>query len=108
MIHSGLYYPPGSLKAELCVSGGRLLRSYCEERSIPVEVCGKVVVAVDGSELPRLQNLFERGVSNGVPGLRLVNGSALSKLEAARRRRASHPLSFDGRRRLRGRHPLSC
>ena len=81
VIHSGLYYPPGSLKAELCVSGGRLLRSYCEERSIPVEVCGKVVVAVDGSELPRLQNLFERGVKNGVPGLRLVDGSALSKLE---------------------------
>ncbi len=81
VIHSGLYYPPGSLKAELCVSGGRLLRSYCEERSIPVEECGKVVVAVDGSELPRLQNLFERGVANGVPGLRLVEGSALSKLE---------------------------
>jgi L-2-hydroxyglutarate oxidase LhgO len=81
VIHSGLYYPPGSLRAELCASGGRLLRSYCEERSIPVEVCGKVVVAVDGSELPRLQNLFERGVSNGVPGLRLVEGPTLSKLE---------------------------
>ena len=81
VIHSGLYYQPGSLKAELCVSGGRLLKSYCEERSIPVEECGKVVVAVDGSELPRLQKLFERGVNNGVPGLRLVDGSALSKLE---------------------------
>ena len=81
VIHSGLYYAPGSLKAELCVSGGRLLKSYCEERAIPVETCGKVVVAVDDSELPRLQKLFERGVSNGVPGLRLVEGSALSELE---------------------------
>jgi L-2-hydroxyglutarate oxidase len=81
VIHSGLYYAPGSLKAELCVSGGQLMKSYCEERSIPVDTCGKVVVAVDDSELPRLQNLFERGLSNGVPGLRLVEGSALRELE---------------------------
>ena len=81
VIHSGLYYAPGSLKAELCVSGGQLVKSYCEKRSIPVDTCGKVVVAVDDSELPRLQNLFERGLSNGVPGLRLVEGSALRELE---------------------------
>lgn len=81
VIHSGLYYQPGSLKAELCVSGGRLLKKYCAEHSIPVRACGKVVVAVDDSELARLQDLFERGVSNGVPGLRLVEGSALRELE---------------------------
>jgi len=81
VIHSGLYYQPGSLKAELCVSGGRLLRSYCEEHSIPIETCGKLVVAVDETELPRLENLYERGMANGVPGLRLVEGSALRELE---------------------------
>ena len=81
VIHSGLYYSPGSLKAELCVSGGRLLKSYCEEHSIPVGTCGKVVVAVDDAELARLQHLFERGLSNGVPGLHLVEGSALRELE---------------------------
>lgn len=81
VIHSGLYYAPGSLKAELCVSGGNLLRSYCEQKSIPVNVCGKVVVAVDTSELPRLQDLFERGAKNGVPGLCLLEGSELREVE---------------------------
>lgn len=81
VIHSGLYYPPGSLKAELCTSGSRLMKRYCEERSIPVDVCGKLVVAVDEAELPRLQTLYERGVSNGVTGLRLVEGPDLRELE---------------------------
>jgi L-2-hydroxyglutarate oxidase LhgO len=81
VIHSGLYYPPGSLKAELCVSGVQMLRDYCAEHSISIEECGKVVVAVDHSELPRLQALFERGLQNGVPGLRIVEGVALRELE---------------------------
>ncbi|MGA3353206.1 MAG: L-2-hydroxyglutarate oxidase [Acidimicrobiales bacterium] len=81
VIHSGLYYRPGSLKARLCVSGGNLLRSYCAEHSIPVEACGKLVVAVEASELDRLQALYERGLENGVPGLQLVQGAALRELE---------------------------
>ena len=81
VIHSGLYYAPGSLKAQLCVAGGKLMKSYCEEHSIPVATCGKVVVAVNDAELSRLQSLFERGLSNGVPGLRLVEGSSLRELE---------------------------
>ena len=81
VIHSGLYYQPGSLKAELCVSGGGMLRDYCAEHSISVAECGKVVVAVDHSELPRLQSLFERGLQNGVPGLRILESSALRELE---------------------------
>jgi L-2-hydroxyglutarate oxidase LhgO len=81
VIHSGLYYAPGSLKAELCVSGSGLMKSYCAAHSIPVEPCGKVVVAVDDSELERLEALFERGLENGVPGLRLVDGPALRELE---------------------------
>ena len=81
VIHSGLYYRPGSLKAELCVSGGELLRSFCAEHSIAIAECGKVVVAVDDSELPRLGALFERGLQNGVPGLRIVDGPALREIE---------------------------
>ncbi|MGO9583972.1 MAG: L-2-hydroxyglutarate oxidase [Acidimicrobiales bacterium] len=81
VIHSGLYYSPGSLKAQLCVSGGRLLRNFCASHAIPIEACGKVVVAVEDSELARLQALFERGMENGVPGLRLVEGRALRELE---------------------------
>ncbi len=81
VIHSGLYYRPGSLKAELCVSGGELLRSFCAEHSIAVAERGKVVVAVDDSELPRLGALFERGRENGVPGLRIVDGPALREIE---------------------------
>ena len=81
VIHSGLYYAPGSLKAELCVSGAGLLRSFCAEHSIAVAERGKVVVAVDDSELPRLEALFERGRENRVPGLRIVDGPALREIE---------------------------
>ena len=81
VIHSGLYYTPGSLKAELCVSGGALLRSYCADHGIAIDSCGKLVVAVVPSELSRLEDLYERGVRNGVPGLRLVDGRELRRLE---------------------------
>ena len=81
VIHSGLYYAPGSLKAELCVSGARMMKGFCAEHSIPVEPCGKLVVAVADSEIARLEALFKRGLDNGVPDLRLVEGAALRKLE---------------------------
>jgi L-2-hydroxyglutarate oxidase LhgO len=81
VIHSGLYYQPGSLKARLCVSGGNMLRSYCAEHAIRVVACGKVVVAVEACELGRLQALYARGLENGVPGLDIVQGAALRELE---------------------------
>lgn len=81
VIHSGVYYAPGSLKARLCVSGGRELFAYCEERGIAVERCGKVIVATDESELSRLNDLYRRGVANGVPGIELIGPERLRELE---------------------------
>src|SRR5256886_2741633 len=81
VVHSGIYYAPGSLKARLCVGGARELYAYCEERGIPTERCGKVIVATEESELGRLQALCERGVANGVPGLEMIGPERLRELE---------------------------
>ncbi|MBI2016886.1 MAG: FAD-dependent oxidoreductase, partial [Candidatus Rokubacteria bacterium] len=67
VIHSGIYYKPGSHKARLCVEGKQLMSQFCEKHGIRVERCGKVIVATAEAELPRLQTLYERGVANGVP-----------------------------------------
>src|SRR5712692_12077739 len=63
VIHSGIYYAPGSLKARLCVAGSRALMTYCDEHRIGYERCGKVIVATDESELPRLDELHRRGIA---------------------------------------------
>jgi (S)-2-hydroxyglutarate dehydrogenase len=81
VIHSGIYYTPGSLKARLCISGARLLYAYCESRGIPAERCGKVIVATEEAELGRLQDLHRRGLANGVEGLELVGHERLRELE---------------------------
>ncbi len=72
VIHSGIYYKPGSLKALLCVSGSAQLVRFCQEQEVPHEVCGKVVVATRPAEIPRLQELYRRGTANGVPGLQML------------------------------------
>ncbi len=81
VIHSGIYYAPGSLKARLCVAGKERLIRFCEEHGILYDLCGKVIVATDEEELPRLQTLYERGVANGVPGLELIGPERLRELE---------------------------
>lgn len=81
VIHAGVYYPPGSLKARLCRRGAQLMLGYCTDRGLPLEVCGKVVVALDESELPRLEELERRASANGVPGLRRVDAAGLRELE---------------------------
>ncbi len=81
VIHSGIYYRPGSQKALLCVEGARMLRAFCEQHSIRYESCGKVIVAVREEEFGRLDDLFERGVANGVRGLRRIGPDELREIE---------------------------
>jgi L-2-hydroxyglutarate oxidase LhgO len=81
VIHSGIYYKPGSYKARLCVEGARLMKAYCEKHEIEVETCGKVIVATSPEELPRLKTLYERGVANGVPGVTMIDAARLKEIE---------------------------
>jgi len=81
VLHSGIYYAPGSLKARLCVQGQRELYAYCEQKGIPTDRCGKVIVASNDSELPRLENLLERGRANGVEGLEMIGPERLREIE---------------------------
>jgi L-2-hydroxyglutarate oxidase LhgO len=81
VIHSGLYYKPGSLKARLCVTGAARLVEFCRENDVPFDLCGKVVVATDKSELPALEELFRRGVENGVPDLRKLTREEIREFE---------------------------
>ena len=66
VIHSGVYYKPGSLKAQLCVAGAAAMVDFCREHGVPHQVCGKVIVATEESELPRLEELRQRGEANGL------------------------------------------
>ncbi len=81
VVHAGIYYAPGSLKARLCVEGARDLYAFCERHDVPVERCGKVIVALTPEEVPGLDALEWRGHQNGVPGLRRVDRDGLKELE---------------------------
>jgi L-2-hydroxyglutarate oxidase LhgO len=81
VVHAGIYYAPGSLKARLCRRGLGLLRDFCTERGLPYEACGKVVVATEEREVEPLRRLEERATANGVPGLRWLEGSELAEVE---------------------------
>jgi (S)-2-hydroxyglutarate dehydrogenase len=81
VLHSGLYYKPGSLKARLAVSGIREMVAFCQKHAVPHEICGKLVVAADESEVPRLQGLHERGTQNGLEGLQLLNREQMREIE---------------------------
>jgi 2-hydroxyglutarate dehydrogenase len=81
VVHAGIYYAPGSLKARLCVEGAREMYAYCEEHGVPFEKRGKLVIARDESELSRLDELERRGRANEVPGLRRVDAAGLREIE---------------------------
>ena len=81
VVHGGIYYQPGSLKARLCVEGSRLMYEYCEQHAIAHERCGKLIVALDQDEIARLDELEARGVANAVPGMRRVGGAEITDIE---------------------------
>lgn len=81
VIHAGLYYVPGSLKAQLCREGMEAVKTFADEQDIPYKLCGKLVVALDESELPRLAELKRRGDENGLRGIREVDADTIRELE---------------------------
>ena len=83
VLHSGLYYKPGSLRARLAVAGIRQMAAFCRENGIPHEICGKLVVAADDSEVPRLRDLEQRGAANGLEGLRWLDRGEMREIGRA-------------------------
>ncbi|MGI8631359.1 MAG: L-2-hydroxyglutarate oxidase [Solirubrobacterales bacterium] len=81
VIHAGIYYKSGSLKATLCSAGLRSMTAFCETRGLPIQKVGKVIVATRADELPRLEELERRGAANGVPGLRRIDADELAEIE---------------------------
>ncbi len=81
VIHSGIYYKPGSLKAKLCVQGAQRMKEYCRENGIPMRQVGKIIVATDESELPRLEDIFRRGSANSVPGIEMIGPERIREIE---------------------------
>lgn len=81
VVHAGLYYPPGSLKARLCSRGRAQIQDYCRERGLPYLECGKLVVARDESELDRLAEIERRATANGVPGLLRMDAAGIREIE---------------------------
>jgi (S)-2-hydroxyglutarate dehydrogenase len=81
VIHSGIYYTPGSLKARLCVSGARALVNFCQEHNLPYEICGKVIVASSIEEVSRLEELYRRGQSNGLNDLKMLSADEIREYE---------------------------
>jgi (S)-2-hydroxyglutarate dehydrogenase len=81
VIHSGIYYKPGSLKAKLCVEGAAAMCSFCHKNGIAFEICGKVIVATNNDEIPRLHALLERGQANGIAGLKILDPAQVREIE---------------------------
>jgi len=81
VIHSGIYYAPGSLKARLCTAGARLMYEFCESHGVKADPCGKLIVATTDDELAALDELYRRGTANGVPGLEMVGPAGIRERE---------------------------
>ena len=81
VIHAGIYYPPGSRKANFCYEGSLALRAFCDRFDIKYEMCGKLIVATNQSEIPRLEELYRRGIANGVRKLEIIDRQRLGELE---------------------------
>ena len=89
VIHAGIYYPRGSLKAKHCVAGARMLYEFCETYGVPYRRCGKLIVAQDDDEIAELERLRARGTENGVRGLEIVDAAEIKRREPHVRARAA-------------------
>ena len=103
VIHSGVYYKPGSLKAKLCVTGAAAMVEFCREHGIAHQICGKVIVATHAEEFPGLEELRRRGEANGLTGLRLIGPERVTRDRTPRQRLAGAGRALHGNHRLRGR-----
>lgn len=81
VIHSGIYYKPGSLKARTCVEGAALLKQFCQQQHVAMQVTGKVIIATCEQELAKLEEIYQRGVANGVPGVQKIDAGRLREIE---------------------------
>ena len=81
VIHSGIYYKPGSYKARSCTNGRKQLIEFCRKQEIDYKICGKVIIAAEDEEIPRLQTLYERGIQNGIEGIEFIDKARLKEIE---------------------------
>lgn len=81
VIHAGIYYKPGTMRAKMCVEGLYKTYDYCLKNNIPYKKCGKLIVATEKSQIKTLNDLFERGIENGTPDIRMINGSDIKTIE---------------------------
>jgi len=81
VIHSGIYYKPGSLKAENCTRGYNMLLEFCRQHEVKFDICGKIILATSEQEIPIMKNLYERGVQNGLQNLKILNANELKEIE---------------------------
>ncbi|MDP2174811.1 MAG: L-2-hydroxyglutarate oxidase [Bacteroidota bacterium] len=81
VIHSGIYYKPGSLKAKNCIEGYHLMINFCKENNIPIDMCGKIIVATSEAEIPALTNIYNRGIENGLTGLKYIDEKEIKEIE---------------------------
>lgn len=81
VIHAGIYYTPGSLKAKLCVQGAQMVYKYLDQKNLPYKKCGKVIVAVENEEVPRLKNLYIRACANNCKDVKMITAEELRKIE---------------------------
>jgi L-2-hydroxyglutarate oxidase len=87
VIHSGLYYKPGSLKATNCITGYKMLLDFCDNNHIKYDLCGKIVVATSEAEISQLEILYERGVQNGLDGIVKLNAEQITRARTTLQRR---------------------